>query len=88
MHIMSSTSLRNDYNRIAALAKDTEEPVYITKNGDGDTVLMGLKAFEKREQLLKLRERLLISEKERLAGETFTLDEADKRLREKFCGQK
>lgn len=87
MNITSSTSLRNDYNRIAAIAKETAEPVYITRNGDGDTVLMDLKAFEKREQLLKLRERLLISEQERLSGQTMTLDEADRRLREKFCGK-
>lgn len=87
MNITSSTALRNDYGKIAALAKETAEPVYITRNGDGDTVLMDLKAFEKREQMLKLRERLLISEKERIAGEVLTLDEADRRLREKFCGK-
>ena len=87
MNITSSTALRNDYGKIAALAKKTEEPIYITRNGDGDTVLMDLKAFEKREQLLKLRERLLVSEKELIAGEVLTLDEADRRLREKFCGK-
>lgn len=87
MNITSSTSLRNDYNRIAALAKETEEPIYITRNGDGDTVLMDLKAFEKREHLLRLRERLLISEKERIAGETMSLDEAAKELEEKFRGK-
>lgn len=87
MNITSSTALRNDYGKIAALAKKTEEPIYITRNGDGDTVLMDLKAFEKREQLLKLRERLLVSEKERIAGDVLTLDEADRRLREKFCGK-
>lgn len=87
MNITSSTALRNDYGKIAALAKQTEEPIYITRNGDGDTVLMDLKAFEKREQLLKLRERLLVSEKERIAGDVLTLDEADRRLREKFCGK-
>lgn len=84
MHITSSTALRNDYGKIAALAKETQEPVYITRNGDGDTVLMDLKSFEKREQLLKLRERLLLSEKERLAGEVMTLDEVQRCLREKL----
>lgn len=87
MYIKSATALRNDYGKIAALAKETSEPVYITLNGDGDTVIMGLEAFEKREQLLLLRERLLISEKERLSGQLFPLDEADKKLRGKFDGR-
>lgn len=84
MNIRSSTALRSDYNTIAQTAKETQEPVYITKNGEGDTVLMSLDAFVKREQTLNLRERLLISERERIAGQVISVDEADSKLREKF----
>lgn len=65
MIIKASTALRNDYAGISNLAKETNEPIYITKNGDGDLVVMNIEAFEKREQMLKLRERVLKAEQER-----------------------
>ncbi|MCM1208477.1 MAG: type II toxin-antitoxin system Phd/YefM family antitoxin, partial [Ruminococcus sp.] len=34
MLIKASATLRNDYASISALAKETKEPIYITKNGE------------------------------------------------------
>lgn len=59
MLIKASAALRNDYATISALAKETKEPIYITKNGEGDLVLMSIDAFEKREQMLQLRAKVL-----------------------------
>ena len=84
MIIKASAALRNDYATISALAKETKEPIYITKNGEGDLVLMSIDAFEKREQMLQLRARVLQAEQERIDGEpTISVSEARKRLRER-----
>ena len=66
MIIKASASLRNDYTTISNLAKATKEPIYITKNGEGDLVVMNIEAFEKREQMLQLRAKVLQAEQERI----------------------
>jgi len=81
MQIKPSASIRQNYNEIAALCKSTGEPVYLTKNGEGDLVVMDIEAFIRREKMLKLREELLAIEEDRLAGRTgVTLDELDSYL--------
>lgn len=87
MIIKASASLRNDYAKISNMAKETNEPIYITKNGEGDLVLMSIEAFERREQILQLRAKVLQAEQERLDGlETVSISEARKRLEERVDG--
>lgn len=87
MIIKASASLRNDYAAISNMAKETKEPIYITKNGEGDLVLMSIEAFERREQILQLRAKVLQAEQERLDGTpTISVSEARKRLRERADG--
>ena len=87
MIIKPSAALRNDYTNISNLAKETKEPFYITKNGQGDLVLMSIEAFERREQMLRLREKVLQAEQERLNGaKTISVSEARQRLRDRMNG--
>ena len=78
MNIKPSAAIRQNYNEIADLCRKTEEPIFLTKNGEGDLVVMDIQTYEKREKLLKLREELLTVEEERMAGRAgCTLDELD-----------
>lgn len=87
MIIKASAALRNDYTTISNMAKESKEPIYITKNGEGDLVLMSIEAFEKREQVLKLREKVLQAEQERVDGTgTISVSQARERLRERING--
>ena len=82
MKIMPSTSLRNQYNDISEKCKRTGEPIYLTKNGEGDLVVMSIEAFEKKQALLELKERLLDIELEQKNGaKYYSVDELDAALK-------
>ncbi len=45
-NIKSSTDLRNGYNAISAYCHESREPVFITKNGQGDLAVMSIEVYE------------------------------------------
>lgn len=66
--IKPSAAIRQNYNEISALCKETQEPVFLTKNGEGDLVVMDIAAYDHRVQQLELREKLLEVEELRRSG--------------------
>lgn len=68
MNIRPSAAIRQNYNEIAELCKKSKEPIFLTKNGEGDLVVMDIETFNKREKMLKLREELLAAEEDRIHG--------------------
>lgn len=76
LNIKPSAAIRKNYNDISKICKETGEPVYLTKNGEGDLVVMDITAFAKRESMLRLRENLVIAEEDRLSGRMgYSVDE-------------
>ena len=45
--IRPSSALRNSYNQISEYCHANSEPVYITKNGKGDLVVLDIESYEK-----------------------------------------
>ena len=76
MIIRPSAAIRQNYNEIADMCRRTAEPVFLTKNGAGDLVVMDIETFNRREKMLRLREELLDVEEDRLHGvKGYTVDE-------------
>lgn len=50
-----SAMLQNHYSMVSALVHQVDEPVYITEKGKEDMVVMSVEAFQRREDLLKLK---------------------------------
>ncbi|PKM39737.1 MAG: prevent-host-death protein [Firmicutes bacterium HGW-Firmicutes-8] len=78
MNIKPSAAIRKNYNEISMLCKSTREPVFLTKNGEGDLVVMDIETFNRRESMLRLREQLVAAEEDRLAGKKgYSIGEVD-----------
>ena len=76
MNIRPCAAIRQNYNEIAEMCRKTSEPVFLTKNGEGDLVVMDIDTFNRREKMLRLREELLAVEEDRLHGvKGYTVDE-------------
>jgi prevent-host-death family protein len=81
MNIKPSAAIRKNYNEISALCKRTGEPVYLTKNGEGDLVVMDMETFSRWESMIRLRETLLQSETDIRDGRIHTVEETAAAMR-------
>jgi PHD/YefM family antitoxin component YafN of YafNO toxin-antitoxin module len=68
------------------MAHTVQEPIYITKNGEGDLVVMSIDAFENREELMRLKVKLSAAETSRLAGASYNLAEVRDKVEELYRG--
>ena len=57
-------------SEISELCHKSDEPIYITKNGYGDLVIMSIESFENTMKQLKLYHDIEISEKQLSEGKT------------------
>ena len=82
MNIRPSAAIRQNYNDIADMCRKTAEPIFLTKNGEGDLVVMDIETYNRREKMLKLREELLAVEEDRMRGSKgYSVDEVAAMMR-------
>lgn len=87
--IKPSAAIRQNYNEISDLCKKTGEPVYLTKNGEGDLVVMDIASFDQKMKRLELREQLLeIAEQRKSGAIGIPAKEVSERLRERIREKK
>ena len=63
-NIRPISDLRNNSNEISEFCRTAREPVFITKNGVGDMVVMSIDMFERQQAQLDLYAKLAESEAE------------------------
>ena len=69
---------------ISQMCGESAEPIFVTKNGYGDMVLMSMKAYEEKFMLLELYEKLAVAEEDVKNGKTKDGIAALQTLREKY----
>ena len=52
------SDLRNNFNQIADICHKEGQPVFMTKNGQGDLVVMSLALYEKQQAMIELYQKL------------------------------
>ncbi len=71
-------------SEISELCHSTSEPVYITKNGYGDMVIMSMETFERVSAKLNMYQSLMNSEQQIREGKVHDAKESLKLVREKY----
>jgi prevent-host-death family protein len=67
-NIRPISDLRNNSNEISEFCRTTREPVFITKNGVGDMVVMSIEMYERQQAQLDFYVKLAEAEAEIAAG--------------------
>ena len=71
-------------SEISDMCHKTEEPIYVTKNGYGDMVIMSMEAYEEKMQLLDAYAKLDAAEQQVEAGQTQDARSALQELRARY----
>ena len=81
--IIPIKDLRNT-NEISQMCKEATEPIFITKNGYGDMVIMSVEMYEKYMFMADVYSKLTAAEEQVKSGKVLDADESLARIREKF----
>lgn len=87
-NIKSSTDLRNNYNEISKFCHESREPIYITKNGQGDLAVMSIEAYEMLNGKLELYRMLDEGRTAVIAGRKRPIEEVMRDIRQEITDGK
>ncbi len=73
-----------DTAAISQMCSESSEPIYITKNGYGDMVIMSMKAYEEKMFMADVYFKLAVAEAEVREGKVSDAREGLRTLREKY----
>jgi prevent-host-death family protein len=81
------SDLRNKANEISKLAHHSGEPIFITKNGEGDLVVMSMAQYTRLQLKLDLFSKLAVARVQRASGDkgrslSTVMKDLRKRIRE------
>lgn len=83
------SDLRNKSNEISKLARISNEPIFITKNGEGDLVVMSMSHYSKMQLKLELLSKLSVAQNQRINGDKGkTLKQVMKNIRENINAER
>ena len=63
------SDLRNKSNEISDLAHNSNEPIFITKNGEGDLVVMSISHYSKMQLKIDLLGKLSVAQNQKANGD-------------------
>lgn len=71
-------------NRISQMCHESQEPIYVTKNGYGDMVIMSMEAYERQMVLAEVEAKLAAAEEQVASRNVLDAKQAFAALREKY----
>lgn len=71
-------------SKISQMCHASNEPIFITKNGYGDMVIMSMKIYEEKMFMLDVYSKLIAAEEQLAEGKVLDGDASLKSIREKY----
>ena len=82
-HIIPIKELKNTAS-VSEMCHETTEPIYITKNGYGDMVIMSMEAFEEMWRMRMIYRDLALSEQQITDGKIRAADDVMAEMRSRY----
>jgi len=86
--IRPSADLRNHYSEMSRLCRESRQPLYITVNGRGDTVLVGIAEYEQMRSELELLRTLANADEDVRAGRVAPMADTFSDIRQQLLARK